>query len=614
MNQKKKILIFSLTFLLIFLITIFTLLPEFLTNFQIKDFKPQAKDVSNLKVDNPEINTQDITHKLSLNSLNPFQVKTILAQTSPTGPLFIKTIGETGEDWSGSIQQTSDGGYVITGYTLSFGAGNYDVFVIKLDSSGNLSWAKTIGGTGNDYGRSIRQTSDGGYVITGYTYSFGAGDSGLFVIKLDSSGNLSWAKTVGGTNEDRGYSIQQTSDEGYIITGETWRFGAGNYDVFVIKLDSSGNLSWAKTIGGTNEDRGYSIQQTSDEGYIITGETWSFGAGYSDVFVIKLDSSGNLSWARAIGGEGWDFGRSIQQTSDGGYVITGYTLRFGAGDYDVFVIKLDSSGNLSWAKTIGGKLGDSGNSIQQTSDGGYVITGYTYSFGAEFSDVLVIKLDSSGNLSWAKAIVRGSPDYGSSIQQTSDGGYIITGSTGFHGVYIITGSTGFPGTVFGAEFSDVFVIKLDSSGNIPGCSYISSTSPTIQSISPSVASVSPTLTSVTPSISSVSPSISNVSPTVDSVCGPSISTPTLRPTPTPTPTLTLTPTPTPTPISTPLTPTSTPTSTPTPIPTPIGRTGYNVWGWIWSEREALIFILVVAILIIGGVLLVKIFKLKKVKK
>jgi len=563
MNQKKKILIFSLTFLLISSITIFTLLPEFLANFQIKDFKPQAKDVSNLKVDNPEINAQDITHKLSLNSLNPFQVKTILAQTSPTGSPFIKTIGGTSGDYGYSIQQTSDGGYVITGYTLSFGAGSSDVFVIKLDSSGNLSWAKTIGGTSEDYGYSIQQTSDGGYVITGKTSSFGAGVDDVFVIKLDSYGNLSWAKTIGGTGEDSGSSIQQTSDGGYVITGETSSFGAGSYDVFVIKLNSSGNLSWAKTIGGTGINSGYSIQQTSDGGYVITGRTYGFGAG-GDVFVIKLNSSGNLSWAKTIGGTSDDEGSSIQQTSDGGYVITGYTSSFGAGDWDVFVIKLDSSGNLSWARAIGGTNYDSGSSIQQTSDGGYVITGYTSSFGAGDWDVFVIKLDSSGNLSWAKTMGGTNYDVGYSIHQTSDGGYIITGSTEFSR------------RVYGY----IFVIKLDSSGNIPGCSYISSASPSIQSVTPSVASISPTLTSVTPSISSVSPSISDVSPTVESVCGPS------------------------TPVS---------TSTPTPTPTPIG-TGYNVWGWVWSEREALIFILVVAILIIGGVLVVKNFKVKKIKK
>jgi hypothetical protein len=572
MNQKKKILIFSLTFLLISSITIFTLLPEFLANFQIKDFKPQAKDVSNLNVDNPEINAQDITHKLSLNSLNPFQVKTIFAQTSPTGPLFIKTIGQANFEEGYSVKQTSDGGYVITGYTWSFGPG--DLFVIKLDSSGNLSWAKTIGGTGDDRGSSIQQTSDGGYVITGKTSSFGAGSYDVFVIKLDSSGNLSWAKTIGGANDDYGSSIQQTSDGGYVITGGTSSFGAGknvfgagNGDVFVIKLDSSGNLSWAKTIGGTDYDSGRSIQQTSDGGYVITGETGRIdvsGPRY-DVFVIKLDSSGNLSWAKTIGGTGWDESSSIQQTSDGGYVITGETSSFGAGGGDVFVIKLDSSGNLSWAKTIGGKLGDSGNSIQQTSDGGYVITGETWRFEAGSSDVFVIKLDSSGNLSWAKTIPGVTWDEGKSIQQTSDGGYVITGYT----------------ESFGAGWSDVFVIKLDSSGNIPGCPYISSVSPSVKLVSPSVASISPTLTSVTPSISSVSPSISDVSPTVDSVCGPS------------------------TPVS---------TSTPTPTPTPIGRTGYNVGGWTWSEREALIFILVVAILIIGGVFFVKIFKLKKIRK
>jgi hypothetical protein len=399
---------------------------------------------------------------------------------------------------------------------------------------------------------------------------------------------------IGGTESEESYSIQQTSDGGYVITGKTNSFGAGYYDVFVIKLDSSGNLSWAKTIGGTSDDVGYSIQQTSDGGYVITGGTESFGAGSSDVFVIKLDSSGNLSWAKTIGGTSYDSGSSIQQTSDGGYVITGGTWSFGAGADDVFVIKLDSSGNLSWAKIIGEIYHDSGSSIQQTSDGGYVIGERTNNFGAGWSDVFLIKLDSSGNLSWAKIISVGSVDLGYSIQQTSDGGYVITGYT-----YP-------PGTGYG----DVFVIKLNSSGNIPGCPYISSASPPIQSVSPSIASVFPTLTSVSPSLSSVSPSISNVSPTIASICGPSISTPTLRPTPTPTPTLTSTPTPTP--ISTP--PTPTPTSTPTPTPTPIGRAGYNVWGWTWSEREALILILVVAILTIGGVLLVKIFKLKKIRK
>jgi len=252
---------------------------------------------------NVGIGTTDVTAKLTIQNLDTNQASLLIKQS---GSLFQKTIGGTGDDYGYSIQQTSDGGYVITGETSSFGAGYSDVFVIKLDSSGNLSWAKTIGGTYSDYGYSIQQTSDGGYVITGETSSFGAGYYDVFVIKLDSSGNLSWAKTIGGTSWDYGYSIQQTSDGGYVITGGTYSFGAGYSDVFVIKLDSSGNLSWAKTIGGTGWDYGFSIQQTSDGGYVITGRTYSFGAGYSDVFVIKLDSSGNLSWAKTIGGTSWD--------------------------------------------------------------------------------------------------------------------------------------------------------------------------------------------------------------------------------------------------------------------------------------------------------------------
>jgi hypothetical protein len=454
---------------------------------------------------NVGIGTTDVTAKLTIENLDPNQALLLIKQkqsVSLSSLSFQKTIAITTDENGYSIQQTSDGGYVITGSTRSV---NYDVFVIKLDSSGNLSWAKTIGGTNSDFGYSIQQTSDGGYIITGYTSSFGAGGDDVFVIKLDSSGNLSWAKTIGGTNGDYGYSIQQTSDGGYIITGYTSSFGAGGDDVFVIKLDSSGNLSWAKTIGGTNSDLGYSIQQTSDGGYIITGGSVSFGPRYSDVFVIKLDSSGNLSWAKTIGGTDGEIGHSIQQTSDGGYVITGFTVSFGAGNSDVFVIKLDSSGNLSWAKTIGGRYFDLGRSIQQTSDGGYVITGFTESFGAGNSDVFVIKLDSSGNLSWAKTI--GGTDFegGFSIQQTSDGGYIITGYT----------------YSFGAGNSDVFVIKLDSSGNSLGCSSVGFISPIVFSPSPTVYSPSPAVFSPSTTVYSYPPSISSQNPSIIFQCSPS---------------------------------------------------------------------------------------------
>ena len=312
--------------------------------------------------------------------------------------VWLKTFGGTNDDRNALIQQTSDGGYIIGASTASFGAGNNDALIIKLDSSGNISWSKTIGGANNDYIYSIQQTSDGGYIIGGGTASFGAGNDDALIVKLDSSGNISWSKTIGGTNYDYIYSIQQTSDGGYIIGGSTRSFGAGNYDALIVKLDSSGNISWSKTIGGGSNEEAYSIQQTSDGGYIVGGFTISFGAGLSDALIVKLNSLGSISWSKTIGGGNYDAIFSIQQTSDGGYIAGGPTASFGAGSYDFLITKLDSSGNISWSKTIGGTNDDVFNDfIQQTSDGGYLVGGVTNSFGAGNEDALIAKLDSSGN-------------------------------------------------------------------------------------------------------------------------------------------------------------------------------------------------------------------------
>jgi hypothetical protein len=207
---------------------------------------------------------------------------------------FAKTYGGTGNDNARSVQQTSDGGYIVAGYTRSFGAGSDDIFLMKTDANGNLQWAKTYGGTYWDYAYSVQQTSDGGYIVAGYTYSFGAGGDDIFLIKTDANRNISWAKTYGGTDEDRAYSVRQTSDGGYIVAGYTHSFGAGGQDFFLIKTDANGNLQWAKTYGGTDVDGAFSFQQTSDGGYILAGDTRSFGAGDYDIFLIKTDASGDM--------------------------------------------------------------------------------------------------------------------------------------------------------------------------------------------------------------------------------------------------------------------------------------------------------------------------------
>jgi len=377
-----------------------------------------------------------------------------LPATSPS-PSFCKAIGGKNDDGGNSLIQTSDGGYVITGSTSSFGAGETDIYVVKLDANGNLQWTKTIDGGG---GRSLIQTSDGGYAIAGSTKSFGAGAWDVYVVKLDANGNLQWTKTIGGEKDDYGRSLIQTSDGGYAIAGKTYSFGAGYADVYVIKLDAHGNLQWTRTVGGPESEEGNSLIQTSDGGYAIAGYTESFGAGGADVYVVKLDAKGNLQWTKTIGGKNADGGSSIIQTSDGGYAIAGYTESFSAGEADVYVVKLDAKGNLQWTKTIGGENDDWGSSLIQTSDGGYAIAGSTTSFGAGGADVYVVKLDAKGNLQWTKTISGKSADGGSSLIQTSDGGYAIAGYT----------------ESFGAGFSDVYVVKLDKNGN--ACCAVSQTS------------------------------------------------------------------------------------------------------------------------------------------
>jgi len=423
-------------------------------------------------------------------SLALFVAATLLTQSAcnRTSPPFCKAIGGANYDDGKFLIQTSDGGYAIAGGTGSFGAGDWDVYVVKLDAKGNLQWTKTIGGKKEDMGTSIIQTSDGGYAIAGYTESFGAGGWDVYVVKLDAKGNLQWTKTIGGKKEDMGTSIIQTSDGGYAIAGHTESFGAGEKDVYVVKLDANGNLQWTRTIGGKGWDAGASLIQTSDGGYAIAGVTPSFGARGEDVYVIKLDANGNLQWTKTIGGPKNDGGFSLIQTSDGGYAIAGATYSFGAGEADVYVVKLDANGNLQWTKTIGGPKSESGlSSLIQTSDGGYAIAGYTESFGAGGEDVYVVKLDASGNLQWTKTIGAKNKYSGKlSLIQTSDGGYAIASHT----------------ESFGAGEWDVYVVKLDRNGN--ACCAVSQTfqvgsGGTLSSPTPSIGSGG-TLTSPTSGI------------------------------------------------------------------------------------------------------------------
>jgi hypothetical protein len=366
---------------------------------------------------------------------NSHQIKIIVRP----GWTYGGSLGDEGK----SVQQTLDGGYIIAGYTESFGAGGYDVYLIKTDGNGNTAWTKTYGGSYEDKSNSVQQTSDGGFITVGNTVSFGAGGSDVYLIKTDVNGDTTWTKTYGGSNYDKGNSVQQTSDGGYIITGSTSSFGPIGQNIYLIKTDVNGDSTWTKTYYGGGVGVGNSVQQTSDGGYIII-------ANVNDgVYLIKTGTNGDTVWTKIYSRSNYDIGNSVQQTLDGGYIIAGYTYLYGPGGFEVYLIKTNVNGDTVWTRTFGGNRSDISYSVQQTSDGGFIIAGLTGSFGAGSFDAYLIKTDANGDSVWTKTFGGSNYDESTSVQQTSDGGYIITGST----------------KSFGSGDFDVYLIKTDENGN-----------------------------------------------------------------------------------------------------------------------------------------------------
>lgn len=337
-----------------------------------------------------------------------------------------------------TVKQTSDGGYVIAGDNL-----------IKTDANGDTLWTKYFSfGTSN----SAQQTFDGGYAISGYTYSFGAGGTDYYLTKTDSMGNIIWSKAYGDSSYDEAYAMQQTSDSGFIIAGNTWSFGSGAWDIYLVRTDVNGDLLWAKAIGGVTEERAATVQQTNDGGFIVAGYTTSFGSVGPDAYVVKTDDNGNVEWSKTYNGPGGEFVNSILQTTDGGYILTGNAVNFTTTGLDIFLIKTDSAGTVLWSRFFTHTY-NFGNSVKQTNDGGYVITGASYVSVANGQDACLIKTDNNGDILWTNAFGGTGGDAGTSVQQTNDGGYIIAGKTASFG-------TGF-----------FYLVKTDNIGN-SGCNQV----------------------------------------------------------------------------------------------------------------------------------------------
>lgn len=260
-----------------------------------------------------------------------------------------------------------------------------------------LAWEKTFGGSNLDILFSIIQTEDGGYAVSGYTRSKGKGKADSWIIKLDEWGNMVWDNTFGRSENDVAHSIIQTKDGGYAVSGYTTFKKIGEADLYIIKLDEKGNKIWDKIFFELNWDCANSIIQTKDEGYVISGYTRSKGAGKADVWIIKLNNEGDMVWDKTFGGNDDDIAKSIIQAENGDYLIAGETLSKGAGKWDAWIIKLDDKGNFKWDKTIGGSSWDSILSIIQTEERDFIVTGWTMSKGAGEADAWVIKFNEKGD-------------------------------------------------------------------------------------------------------------------------------------------------------------------------------------------------------------------------
>ena len=363
--------------------------------------------------------------------------------------LWTHTYGGIDNDHGEAINPTIDGGYIITGDATPLGSDNREVMLLKINFLGNEEWNQTFGAGGDDKGFSVQQTADGGYIIVATTNSYGNGDYDVWLIKTDQLGNEEWNQTFGGSAQDQGFSVKQTADGGFIVTGTTLSFGV-NGDLWLIKTDSQGNEEWNRTFGGNGSESGESVQELAEGGYIITGHTSSFGNGGVDVWLIKTDALGLEVWSQTFGGSFWDSAYSTQETESGGFIIVGGTDSFGSGGNDVWLIKTDSQGDEEWNQTFGGSEWETGFSVQETVNGGYIITGGTTSFGNGDRDVWLIKTNPMGEEEWNQTFGGELYDVGNSVKQTVDGGYILIGST----------------LSFGSGGWDAWVIRIGtSSGN-----------------------------------------------------------------------------------------------------------------------------------------------------
>jgi hypothetical protein len=366
---------------------------------------------------------------------------------------WVKAYGADRDDQVASSLVTSDMGLLVCGHTESYGEGSLDILMVKMDLGGRIQWARTYGGTEYDQPIAAKELRDGGFIIVGRTNSFGAGEFDGWILKLESTGTIVWQKAYGSADDEMFFDVVETADDGLLVVGETQTlFPDLQRDGLIVKVDSTGAVMWQKTYGSEGTEEITTVAETGDGGSIVTGYTTSFGAVAADIWVLRLTSNGTIIWEKTYGASESQRGTSLLATDDGGALVAGWTYFYDQGSYDPLIIKLDSLGEVEWQRTYGGDAEDFLPSASMVADG-YLMAGYTSSFGQGEHDGWVLKLDDGGAVEWEKTY--GGPfwDGANSVHGAPDGGIILVGET----------------ESFGQEAFDIWVVKADASGEVSGC-------------------------------------------------------------------------------------------------------------------------------------------------
>jgi len=388
--------------------------------------------------------------------------------------VFQKTFEGSASSIGGGAKRTSDGGFIAAG-NLSI-SGQMDVFLLKTNASGEPEWSRSFGGAYDEWGSAVLETQDGGFAVLGKTWSYGAGSDDYFLVKTDSLGNMLWSRTYGSSQSERGWALAEASDGGFVIGG-TSDLGPGS--VCLVRTDASGQLLWSRSMGNPFYNNVWAVAETPEGGIAVTG------AGSNGAVLVKFDGSGNYQWSKSYGGSGDDRSYGMKATNDSGFVLVGMTSSFGAGQFDVYVIRTDSDGNLEWSKTYGGLGADFGQSIELTSDGGFILLGSTESFGAGSKDIYVIRTDALGDTVWTKTYGGFSSDNAYSITQTGDGGFIVSASS--------------------ASFATgIYMIRMDENGFSGGCNEYN-TATVVTVATPTETVVSPVVDATLTGTSTITP-------------------------------------------------------------------------------------------------------------